>query len=305
MYSVVEMFQLEPAETVEHAWVGDGYPIGANKVTIDSLHREAERTPPDEATIEVHVVCNDSRMAEENVVREFYGTRDFVNYDVSVHEETTTAELATLLESSADFLHYIGHVDEEGFRCSDGFFDADSLDSVGIEAFVLNACRSYEQGAKLVEKGSRGGVVTLAEVVNSAATKVGRALARLLNSGFRLRSALSIAKKEIEVSMEYMTVGHGGLTLCESDSGGPMEFSIRRDADKYSFTQYSYLSSSYRLGSLLQPIVENTNRRLASGWAGPFSVDEQELESILKAELIPVEFVGRLLWSHDVSVADL
>ncbi|MFC7079723.1 hypothetical protein [Halorussus caseinilyticus] len=172
-----EMFRVEPAETIEHAWVGEGYPINANKVTIASLRRQAERTPPDDSDIEVHVVCNDPEMDEESVVGEFYGLRDFVNYDVTIHEELTVAELGDLLESSADFLHYIGHADDEGFRCVDGHLDADSLESVGVEAFLLNACRSYEQGAKLVEKGSTGGVVTLAEVVNSAATKVGRARA--------------------------------------------------------------------------------------------------------------------------------
>ncbi|WP_128476174.1 hypothetical protein [Halorussus pelagicus] len=292
-----EMFQLEPVETVEHAWVGDGYPIDANKVTIDSLHREAERTPPDEATIEVHVVCNDSRMAEENVVREFYGTRDRLSYDVSFHEETTVAELATLFESSADFLHYIGHVDEEGFRCRDGFLDADSLDSVGVEAFVLNACKSYEQGAKLVEKGSRGGVVTLAEVVHSAATKVGRALARLLNSGFTLRSALSIAKMEIEVSMEYITVGHGGLTLCEGENGAPVRFDLRRDGDEFLVDYYSYINESYRLGSLAVFIAESSMRHLPSGPRGTFRMTEEELKLILETDFAPIKMNGEIYWS--------
>ncbi|UPV74754.1 hypothetical protein M0R89_01465 [Halorussus limi] len=294
-----EMFQVEPAETVEHAWVGDGYPVGANKVTIDSLHREAERTPPDESEIEVHVVCNDSRMAEENVVSEFYGLRDFVNYDVSVHEELTVAELASLLESSADFLHYIGHVDKEGFRCVDGSLDADSLESVGIEAFVLNACRSYEQGAKLVEKGSRGGVVTLAEVVHSAATKVGRALARLLNSGFRLRSALSIAKMEVTVSMEYVTVGHGGLTLCEGESGGPVRFDLRKDNNEYLVDYYSYTSSSYRLGSLAVFIGDSSIRYLTSGLLGTFRMKEEKLKLVLNSDFAPVKIGDELHWSGE------
>lgn len=300
-----EMFQVEPVDTIEHAWVGKGYPINANKVTLDALRRTADRTPPDDSTIEVHVVCNDPAMAEEHAVRDFYGLRDFVNYDVSIHEETTTAELAALLESAADFLHYIGHVHEEGFRCSDGFLDAESLDSVGVDAFLLNACRSYEQGATLVEKGSRAGVVTLAEVINSAATKVGRALARLLNAGFSLRSALSIAQEEVLVSVEYVTLGDGGLTLCQSDSGAPVKYAVQRDEDEYLISHYTYPSSSYHLGTLAKFMADDTMRYLASGLLGTFRVTETELESILDVELVPVEIGGELYWSDGVSITDI
>ncbi|WP_135824300.1 hypothetical protein [Halorussus ruber] len=299
-----EMFQVDPAETVEHAWVGEGYPINANKVTIDALHREAERTPPDESAIEVHVVCNDPRMAEENAVSEFYGLRDFVNYDVTIHEETTAAELASLLEAPADFLHYIGHVDEAGFRCADGYLDAESLDSVGVEAFLLNACRSYEQGATLVEKGSRGGVVTLAEVVHSSATKIGRALARLLNSGFSLRSALNVAKEEVVVAIEYVTVGDGGLTLCENDSGAPVKFHVNQRENGPLVEYTVYLNSSHRIGTLTHFIADSTTHHLASGKVGPFQLDKEELESILDEELEPVEVNGELRWSNEISVAD-
>ncbi|WP_276301852.1 hypothetical protein [Halorussus lipolyticus] len=300
-----EMFQVEPAETIEHAWVGEGYPINANKVTIDSLHREAERTAPDDSAIEVHVVCNDPRMAEENVVGEFYGRRDFVNYEVEIHDETTTDELAALFESESDFLHYIGHVDAKGFQCDDGYLDAESLDSVGVEAFLLNACRSYEQGATLVEKGSRGGVVTLAEVVHSSATKIGRALARLLNSGFSLRSALNIAKDEVVVSIEYVTVGDGGLTLCESESGSPLKYRIQRGEDGYLVSKYSYVNSTHRLGTLARSTVEETTRYLGSGLIGTFEVTRDEVDSILDKALVPVEIDGELCWSQDISASDL
>lgn len=296
-----EMFQVEPAETIEHAWVGSGYPINANKVTLDALYRETERTPPDDSEIEVHVVCNDSRMAEENVVSDFYGERDFVNYEVRIHEETTVAELAALLESSADFLHYIGHVDEEGFRCTDGYLDAKSLDSVGIESFLLNACRSYEQGEILVEKGSRGGVVTLAEVVHEAATKVGRALARLLNSGFTLRSALSIAKEEILVSNEYITIGHGGMALCENDNGSALAHDIQRNENGYTLISSVYPSSAYGLGSMVSSIAEKSaTRYIAAGSIGPFRLTRAEIQSLLDTDLLPIYFEGEFYWSSDL-----
>ncbi|WP_115863039.1 hypothetical protein [Halorussus litoreus] len=299
-----EMFQVDPADTIEHAWVGDGYPVNANKVTLDALHREADRTPPDESAIDVHVVCNDPRMAEENAVSEFYGLRDFVNYDVSIHNETTVTELADLLEAPADFLHYVGHVDEKGFNCSDGYLDAESLDSVGVEAFLLNACRSYDQGRTLVRKGSRGGVVTLAEVIHSAATQVGCALARLLNSGFTLRSALSIARKETMVPIEYVTIGHGGLALCDNDNGIPMSYRISKNENKHSLTPYAYPSPSYSLGSMSKSRLGNAETHyLASGALRPVQLTKQEIISFVETDedIVPVQIGDELYWGNDLS----
>ncbi|WP_227353199.1 hypothetical protein [Haladaptatus salinisoli] len=301
-----EMFQVEPVETMEHAWVGNGYPVGANKVTLESLRRQVERTPPDDSALTIHVVCNDRKMAEENVVGEFYGLRDFINYDVSIHEEVTTGELTALFTTDADFVHYIGHVDKEGFRCADGYLDARSLDEVNVDAFLLNACRSYEQGATLIEKGSRGGVVTLAEVVNTPATKVGRALARLLNSGFSLRAALSIAKEEVVVGTEYITIGDGGLTLCEGESGAPMMFRIERSGDTYLLEHYTYPAAHYGLGTIVESEIEDDSTHyLASGLLTEFHLSARELEPVLDLELLPVKIDDKLYWSDELSVSDL
>ncbi|WP_227374921.1 hypothetical protein [Haladaptatus halobius] len=301
-----EMFQVESAETVEHAWVGNGYPLGANKVTLESLQRQVERTPPDDSALKIHVVCNDREMAEENVVSEFYGLRDFINYDVSIHEEMTTAELAALFETDADFVHYIGHVDEEGFRCTDGYLDVHSLDEVNVDAFLLNACRSYEQGATLIEKGSRGGVVTLAEVVNTPATKVGRALARLLNSGFSLRAALSIAKEEVVVGAEYITIGDGGLTLCEGDSGVPTMYRVSRDEGRYALEHHFFPASNHGMGTITESEIEDASTHyLASGSVTEFYLSAEELDRVLGLELLPVKIDDKLHWSDELSVSDL
>jgi hypothetical protein len=295
-----EMFQVDAADTVEHAWVGSGYPVGANKVTLESLRRRVDHAPPDDSALTVHVVCNDSAMADENVVGELYGLRDLVTFDVSIHERTTADELATLFETSADFLHYIGHVDDEGFLCADGYLDARSLDDVNVDAFLLNACRSYQQGEMLVEKGSRGGVVTLAEVVNSSATKIGRALARLLSCGFSLRTALGLAKEGVLVSVEYVTVGDGRLTLCQSESGVPTMFEIRREEDRYLLEHHTFTTANYGMGSMMSSILEDSSTRyLVSSSRPTFEMSAEEIDDALDLELHPVKMDGRLRWSDD------
>ncbi|WP_433623917.1 hypothetical protein [Halomicrococcus sp. NG-SE-24] len=300
-----EMFQVQAADTVEHAWVGSGYPLGANKVTLESLRRKVDHTPPDDSALTVHVVCNDSAMADENVVGEFYGLRDLITFDVSIHERTTADELATLFETSADFLHYIGHVDDDGFLCADGYLDARSLDDVNVDAFLLNACRSYRQGEMLVEKGSRGGVVTLAEVINSSATNVGRALARLLSCGFSLRTALSLAKDEVLVSVEYVTIGDGGLTLCQSESGVPTMFQIRREEDCYLLEHHTFVASNYGIGSMVSSILEESpTRYLVPGSRPRFELSAEEVDDALDLKLHPLKMNGRLYWSDDFSLTD-
>lgn len=295
-----ELFQLDPVETVEHAWVGNGYPVGANKVTLDSLRRRNDVSPPDESVLTVHVVCNDPEMAEENVVSEFYGLHDFITYNVSVHEETTTDELAVLFESSADFLHYIGHVNEDGFQCVDGYLHAESLDSVNVDAFILNACHSYKQGKLLVEKGSRGGVVTLSEVINTSATRVGRALARLLNAGFSLRSALAIAKDEVLVAVEYITLGDGGLTLCQSENGTPMLSQVRSEGDEYLLEPVAFPVSNHGIGTMINPEVESTSLHyLASGSLNVFSLSESELMDTVDSGLLPLKIGTELYWGDE------
>ncbi len=137
----------------------------------------------------MHVVCNDAEMTDE-IVDELYGFRDLVEFDVTIDYNRTMTELRGALKSSVDLFHYIGHVDESGFLCADGSLDVQTLDNVGIKTFFLNACSSYEQGMALIEGGSTAGVVTLANVANKTATRVGRTFAGLLNIGFSLANCV-------------------------------------------------------------------------------------------------------------------
>jgi hypothetical protein len=205
------VFSPDPAGTVEHAWVGDGYPLGANKATPETCRRRVEREADRQHSIGVTVVCNDERMRDEDVVADLYGLRELLTFDIEDHYDLSRDGLAQVLETSTDFLHYIGHVDERGMQCSDSFLDVTALDAeVGADAFLPNACRSHEQGEALLERGATRAWLTLAEVENTLATEFGRTLARLLNCGFTLRSALSILKDELMTAYRYTVLGDGG-----------------------------------------------------------------------------------------------
>ncbi|WP_276301221.1 hypothetical protein [Halorussus lipolyticus] len=297
-----EIFNPEPAETVEHAWVGEGFPVGANKATAESYRRRVERSAPEQTDIEIHVVCNDERMREEGVVEEFYGLRDLLQFDVSVHYELETDELRDLLAHPADFVHYIGHVDDHGMRCPDGHLDARTLEEVNVKAFVLNACRSYAQGEALVESGSYGGVVTLAEIANSVATEIGQILARLLNCGFPLRVALAIVKDTIAPAYQYSTVGDGGLALCQSESGVPIELVVRDAECSFTVDVIMHPVSGYGMGTMSMPVLKDGQTRyLSSGVIDTFEVSAEELDDFLDREAMPVKYDGKLYWSGQIT----
>jgi hypothetical protein len=285
---------------IEQAWAGRGYPLTVNKLDVSALRQRIDRRPSDD-TIDIHVVCNDERMMEEDAVRDLYGLRDLLDFDVTAHYDLSREELADLLARSADFVHYIGHVDDVGILCADGALDAKSLPEVGASAFLLNACQSYEQGRELVAKGSRGGVVTLSPVGNPMATELGRTLARLLNCGFPLRVALSIAQRHSIHGYQYTILGDGGLSLVQSERGIPRHIRVERiDSDLFDVEANAYPTDLFGFGSHvnLDPVWSRL-RYLASAPLTRQVLSTEQLRTVCSTQLLPIEVGGELRWSDE------
>ncbi|WP_423751415.1 hypothetical protein [Salinirarus marinus] len=293
--------QPEAADSLEQAWIGEGAPIGASKATSRAFHNRLDRSPA-EGDIGITVVCNDHRMTEErDTVDDVYGSREDLPFDVGMFHDLTCAELREVLTSQTDFLHYIGHIDGEGFECADGKLDATTLDRVGTDAFLLNACQSYEQGAALVEAGAIAGIVTLTDVLNSGAIRMGRMLARLLNRGFPIGSALEIARDESIIGDQYTIVGDSGLSLARTDGGPPNLCVIRPQEDGYELDWRTYPTTRLGMGSLVMPWIHDEDQyHLSSGASKTFEMTRDELEQFLSLETVPVKIDGRLRWSDDL-----
>jgi hypothetical protein len=296
-----DMFQVDPMPNViEQAWAGPGYPLKVNKLDVSALRQRIDRRPSDD-TIDIHVVCNDEHMKEEDAVRELYGLRDLLDFDVTAHYDLSREELADLLARSADFVHYIGHVDDTGILCADGSLDAKSISEVGVSAFLLNACQSYEQGRELVTKGSRGGVVTLSPVGNPMATELGRTLARLLNCGFPLRVALSIAQQHSVHGYQYTILGDGGLSLVQSERGIPRHIDAERiDEDRFDVEVNAYPTDLFGFGSHVNHNHSwSCPRYLASAPLTRLILTTEQLRSVCSTQLMPIEIEGELRWSDE------
>ena len=291
----------ESTDAIEHVWLADGFPLGASKAAARYYRRRFEYDTPMRDSIRIDIVCNDPEMAEEDVVEEFYGARDFFEFDINVHYDLSTDELADLLADDLDFLHYIGHVEEGGFLCEDGLFDARTLESTGVRAFLLNACKSYIQGQALVERGSRGGIVTLTDISNNPAVRIGRALARLLNNGFSLLSGLAVARNVTLFGNQYITIGDGTVQLVQSKAGVPILVGLERNDESFDVELNAYPTSTTSIGSLATPnIKENTTQYINSGKLDTFELSTGELREFLGRGPSPVLFDGELVWSDNL-----
>ncbi|WP_276282653.1 hypothetical protein [Halorussus caseinilyticus] len=294
-----------PFETIGHAWVGDRPPVGANKLTVESLRRSLD-VDPDESPIRIHVVCNDTAMQDEQVVSEYYQLNEHHRFDISMHTELSVAEFRELLADPADFLHYIGHVDDDGIVCPDGHLDTTTLVDVNVKAFLLNACDSHEQGMGLVEAGSLGGIITLSDIADSIATRAGLHFARLLAAGHTLRTSVHVLRKQLLAGTRWMTVGNGGLSLCHCKSGNPLYLRIScPDKETWRTEVEGFPSPTHGLGTAFSLYLDSDTRYLVGGQLATLDLNASELDKILESDLIPIDFNDERYWSNEVAASDL
>ncbi|WP_415378621.1 hypothetical protein [Halosimplex sp. TS25] len=297
-----DIFRPDPADSIEQAYVGNGLPVGASKMTVDAYYRRLTFEPTTDPQIRVAVVCNDEEMTDENVVSEIYGTRDWVEFDISFQDQLTTVEMREVLESDIDFFHYIGHVDDEGIRCTDGYLDTRHLSEINVSAFLLNACDSYEQGRGLVESGAMAGIATVTDIVNEAATSVGRTVAKLLNQGFSLAATVSIIKQYEQIGHHYLVVGDASASIVENRSGTPNKAVVEKAEDSYDLTLFGYPTLSTPMGTVFIPQIDGvTSFYINSGQMGTHTLTAPETIDFLHKQDIPVEINDSLCWSMDVS----
>ena len=222
---------------------------------------------------------------------------------MSVCRNLTVEELRDRLGQETSFFHYIGHTEQDGFQCSDGKLDASTLDETGVESFLLNACNSYEQGLCLIEAGAIGGIVTLNEVINDGAVRIGESIARLLNAGYPLRAALTIAREESVLGGQYIVVGDGGMTVTQAASRTPNLLEISATDGGYAVDIETYATDDAGLGTVYKPhIGENNEFFLSSGKIATFDVTEEELTTFLKLENVPVRYENDIYWSYSIDI---
>ncbi|WP_255291413.1 hypothetical protein [Natrinema sp. CBA1119] len=291
-----------PTETtIRQLWAGiDGSEI-TSTAPLMAYENNIGRAPKD-GPIEIEVICNDPDMEEElKGVNGTYGAREELPFETTIHYELTTSDLTDVLTRDSDFLHYIGHIDEDGFQCSDGKLNAATVNTVGAKAFLLNACQSHEQGIHLVKAGSIGGIVTLSNVPNSGAVSVGNLIAQLLNLGFPLYGALDIARQESIVGQQYRMVGDARTTIAQSEIGIPNICLVNEIEDGTVVNILPYISAEIRRGGVYSPRIEPVNRyKVVPHEIPDVSVTDPELKKFYEEGQFPVFCNEEIWWSDEL-----
>lgn len=301
-----QTLHLPSADTMSQAWVGDGFATEAAKSSTASYLQRLETRVQGSSRISIDVVVNDQKMADERTVSEIYGTRERLQFDIRTHEGLTSEELSDVFERETDFVHYIGHVDPEGFECADGYLDADDIGKVGPDTFVLNACASHVQGQHLVDKGAIAGVVTLEDVISSMATEIGKTIAQLLNYGYPIWAATKLVQDTMLTGSHYVAVGDTNAAVAQPE-GVPTvaHVSLREDKD-FDVTVETFASWNYDTGSIYQPYIEKCECYfLAPGRLDSWVLTGAELDQFLNLSPFFVVGKGVMKWSDEVTASEL
>ncbi|WP_435175094.1 hypothetical protein [Halorussus sp. AFM4] len=284
-----------------NGWLAEGVPIDVFKAVPDAYENRFDYFDRDGGDIDVTVVLNDEEMVDEHeTVAGIYEERaERLPIDVTVHEHLSKAELADVLESPHDFVHYIGHCEEGGLRCRDGNLAVADLDRSRVQTFFLNACGSYYEGRDLIEKGSVAGAVTFTKVLNKQAAKVGVAFSQLLINGYDIAHAIQLARRRIMMGKDYAVVGDGTHQLTQCDNRYPITATLEEDGDDYR-VEYTTLSMP-NIGGVYQVYRDGDEKPRLHGNESAFTLDEPELLSHLERAKAPFVYDGDLFWSEELS----
>ncbi|WP_306055230.1 hypothetical protein [Natronococcus wangiae] len=295
----------ESSATIQQSWKYDSSSEILCTIPLTAFYNKIDQTPKDNP-LEIDIICNESNMREELVsIYGTYGDRDELPFNITIHHDLTTTELKKVLSRESDFVHYIGHIDQKGFRCSDGKLDASLLEAVETKAFFLNACHSYEQGLELVEAGSIGGIVTLDDIQNKYAVRVGSTVARLLNYGYSFSAVLDIVQAKATADGQYHIVGDGTTAIAQSKTGLPGVCSVHETYEDGTVQIDLHFYSKVEKGTMITPDLNSNKYHYLSEKIGPITVTKPELIRFFDLGPIPVLHDGVIDWSDDLRLKDI
>jgi hypothetical protein len=226
--------ELPDTDSQQHVWTGTGVAAEATTTRPADFARSVERRPDDlPEQVTVDVVCTDERMEDETIVRELYGNRQLLEYEVRHHDKADKETVRDALQSDANLLHYIGHAEPGGLVCDDGLLKPDEVSEIGPDLAVLNGCESERLARSFADRGLLAALATTEKVQDTPAARLGTALARLLNGGWPVNAAFSFLSRVSPDTGKYAVVGDGTISLVQHGDGVPTAFTIWRDEMEY------------------------------------------------------------------------
>jgi hypothetical protein len=290
-------------EALNRIWAGDGTTGTAQKAILEGYENRLE-IDDNADTIDIAVVCNDSTMQEEHLsAQETYVSRKEQSLSVDFYTATSTNELKSVFTSNYQYLHYIGHIGDEGFQCADGYLDISTLGEVNVDTAFFNACKSYEQGRAFIERGAIAAIVTSNKIIDSCALKIGRTIARLLQLGWPLNAALEVSRHRGYMNQSYLTIGNATFRVVQHQQLNPRLTVVQpTNSGTYLVWTKSYTTRNIGIGSEFKhSVVFDENVYLVPNTTKAVDVTAETLkEHLAYYEEAPVLFEGDLRWPSEL-----
>jgi hypothetical protein len=201
-----------------YGWIGEDCPQHMTEIREAAFEHYSDYSKPEDDIREV-IVCNDDAMAEEQerVIQNGL-ERSVSDYTYDLYRNTSKEELKDILNKDYQILHYIGHTNENGIKCSDGLLRTDEITNCNIPVFLLNSCSSRNVGRRLIDVGSVCGITTSVDIPNEAALEMGGRFSKLLDSGINMQSAYQLSSKNTSYGFSYELIGETTFKPVQKDN---------------------------------------------------------------------------------------
>ena len=194
-----------PHEAQTRHWYSDGCPVDATLSGLRAL-KNGRNFARDRQMPEICIICNEPPMTKEtSLLRELL---DGVA-NIEIRADLGCADLLHTFSEGFDIVHYAGHCDRRGLKCRDGHADLSFVETCDVPVFFLNACTSYVQGVRLVEKGAVCGLATMFRLLDEAALDVCAGFYRMLARGYPVMTSYLGARECSVTGKEYLLIGDG------------------------------------------------------------------------------------------------
>lgn len=288
---------LGPARS--HAWFGETIPIDVFNARTEAYENGLSGLDTD-GRLPFTLVQNDPEMDGEyaEVARIYEDHASDLPIDLTVHRQLSCRELATVFERQTAFVHYVGHCDTDGLRCTDGNLSAENITESNAQTFFLNACGSFYEGESLVERGSVAGGVTFSKVLNEQAATVGTTFARLLVYGFSIDRAMQLARRRIMMGKNYAVVGDGTHVLGGRRDRQPGTLTVEPTGETFSIG-YDVLPN-WTAGGWYFPEGVGDDTPHLHGTTTESDLDRTAFLNLLESVDAPIVYDGRFFWPEEL-----
>jgi len=193
-----EFVAVPDTDSTQTVWVGSGVPLNSAAFEVSGYEHDSVVTDEDATGLDITIVCNEVEMDQESTdLRDVLDPRDDLDPELTIRRQLSVARLREVIEDGTDYLHFIGHATPDGLQCPDGELDVGTVEGSNVDTFFLNACQSFQQGKRLVERGSVGGIVTYSDVADKYALQTGTLIGQLLDDGFSIGACHSNAVPDL------------------------------------------------------------------------------------------------------------